>query len=663
GEVGTGKTTLGRELTRILAADPAIEVYFLDDPYHPTPVEFLLALCRLFGVDAAGLGRDAGPIKDALKASLLVKSADGSRIVALIVDEGQKITPECLELLRELLNFETNTHKLLQIVMFAQNEFEDVLAARPNLDDRVNFRYRLLPLDRRQTRRMIETRLARCAPDGVAPNVFTPLAMRRIHRLTKGYPRKIVRLCHLSMLLAVGLSKRRIGWGLVGRAARESRGATGVWLRRAAAACACAALVGAAGYGLSGPNFSAMPQRLLDLARQGRAPLGLTVAPASPEVAASAPAPAVAPSPAAPEAASLAEAAEETSKPVAAAGVVPKTPAPVVPEASALAATVVAAPAEPETVAAASAAAAATQAPKARPVVAPTPASAHASSPAARPAAPASAAPMPQNEALGAALDLAAAAVAPETREQVIVVTSEDGLPALPLPAGAPAAPPTLPEAPLPGVRAAKAAAVQVAPEADGRLGASVVRPGWSASRLAARVYGSGNRTVLARLAKANPGLDITRVRAGESIVYPVIETKAPPAGSYLVKVGSVDSLEKGFALISTVKDRQNLSLSLFCTSHPESGTRFDVVIAALFPSQASAQAAMTVLPPELSGRAVLLGGFPEGTVYYTDLGEADGVVAPAFRPLPGRQVAESRPDRGLVARSAVPADALSLGE
>lgn len=46
-------------------------------------------------------------------------------------------------MLRELLNFETNAHKLLQIVIFAQAEFEETLAARPNLDDRVNYRYRL----------------------------------------------------------------------------------------------------------------------------------------------------------------------------------------------------------------------------------------------------------------------------------------------------------------------------------------------------------------------------------------------------------------------------------------------------------------------------------------------------------------------------------------
>jgi general secretion pathway protein A len=663
GEVGTGKTTLGRELTRILAADPDIEVYFLDDPYHPTPVEFLLALCRLFGVDAAGLGRDAGPIKDALKASLLAKSADGSRIVALIVDEGQKITPECLELLRELLNFETNTHKLLQIVMFAQNEFEDVLAARPNLDDRVNFRYRLLPLDRRQTRRMIETRLARCAPEGAVPILFTGLAMRRIHRLTRGYPRKIVRLCHLSMLLAVGFGKRRIGWGLVGRAARESVGGAGLWLRRAAAACACVALVGAAGYGIFGQEFSALPQTLLDLARQGRvAQPQPAVATAVAPQAATTPRAEAAPPPA--PAAAADEAPEAAPEVVTAAA--PETQEPAAQPVVAAVSQPEAAPADtvapqrvvsPEPAAAQEAVAATAVA-----APAPQPVAAHAAStgvPAAvaAPAAPA-AAPAP-GKGLGAAMDLADAAQPQEAGEQIIVVTSEDGLPALPQPAGTLAAPPALPVAPLaPGKAAAAAGTTQDAAE----LGASVVRPGWSVSRLAARVYGNGGRAVLARLAKANPGINIGHVRAGESLVYPGIEAKAPPVGAYLVKVGSVDSLEKGFAFISHVKDRENLSLSLFCTSHPNTGNRFDVVVAALYPSQSSAQAALAALPPELASRAVLLGGFPEGTAYYTDLGEADGMVAQAFRPL-GRQVAESRPARRVASRAALGAGELPAGE
>ena len=107
---------------RILGQDPDVEVYLLDDPYFPGIEECLVALAGLFGLDVVGLERDQGKLKDIIKAALLRKGGDGRHIVTLIVDEGQKITVECLELLRELLNFETNTHKLLQIVMVAVGE-------------------------------------------------------------------------------------------------------------------------------------------------------------------------------------------------------------------------------------------------------------------------------------------------------------------------------------------------------------------------------------------------------------------------------------------------------------------------------------------------------------------------------------------------------------
>ncbi|MGE4536848.1 MAG: AAA family ATPase [Desulfovibrio sp.] len=603
GEVGTGKTTLGRELTRLLDGDDDIEVHFIDDPYHATPEDFLLSLARLFGLDPAPLGRDAGLLREALKAELLRRGQDGRRIVALIVDEGQKITPPCLELLRELLNFETNTHKLLQIVIFAQNEFEDVLAARPNLEDRVNFRYRLLPLTRTQTRRMIETRLALCSPQGRVPAVFTSLACRRIHRLTGGYPRKIVRLCHLSMLLAVGFGRQRIGWGLVGRAAREQRGGTSMWLRRGGLAAGCA---------LAGLITVGMVSGQPPFVRHGADILTRAVASLS---LAQAPAPALAPSgdraPAMP-AASVAEAA--LAKPavplLAAHGGAAVSPAVEAPAASP------AAGETPETVS-----------PTARAVPA-----------TAETVAPESGA--RQGRDMAAALDLAAAALPPNAPENIIVVAPDDGLPAASAVAAAAISPELPPAMPVAGDAASGKAA------APGRIGACVVRPGWSVSRLAARLYGNGGREVLSRLAAANPGKNFNQIRAGETLVYPPIEAAAPPAGTYLVKVAGVDGLEKGFGFI--FRHARQAELTLFCTRLPDASLRFDVVLPVLYPNQAAAEAALAGLPRELAARAVLLGGYPAGTTYFTELGSVSrptpGVTRAVAAKAPVRQVAERQP-------------------
>jgi general secretion pathway protein A len=555
GEVGTGKTTLGRELMRLLGQDRDIEVHFLDDPYYPTPVEFLMALLRLFGRDERPLGRDMGLLREAVKAALLEKSADGQRIVALIIDEGQKITGDCLELLRELLNFETNTHKLLQIVIFAQTEFEPILAARPNLEDRVNFRYSLLSLDRMQTRRLIETRLALCSADGHTPPIFTGLAMRRIHRLAKGYPRKIVRLCHLSMLLAVGLGKTRIGWSLVGRAARQSRGTVGVWLRRAGAVAAFGG-VALLGLGFGGPELERGALRAVSVAQVylkarvvgvGAGGSHMVVSPLHDP---------------APVATLPAETSAAVDGPSATADAVPQEAAlPVegIPSAST----------SPET------------------------------------------------------LDLAAAALASEQTEQVIVIPVEQAAPA--------------------ALSAAAAAAAGTA--SPSRLGKTHVRVGWPVTRLAARIYGYSGRRALSELAKANPGLDFDRIRADEMLEFPALEANPLPAGVCLVKVGEAQSLEAGIALLAKYRD-SGPTLSIFSTYHPASGLRFDVVLAKSFSSREAAEAGLAELPKTLAAKAGLVDGFPDGTRFFTELRDPSG-KRPEMKPgapIAGRQVAVSLP-------------------
>jgi general secretion pathway protein A len=715
GEVGTGKTTLSRELVRLLTqdGDGDVEAHLMGDASCPSTLEFLLSLTRLFGLDTAGLGRETGLLKEALKAELLRRGQDGRRIVALIIDEGQKITPQCLELLRELLNVETNVHKLLQIVIFAQTEFEVTLRERPNLEDRVNFLYRLTPLDRRQTRRMIETRLALCHPDGTVPAVFTRLALRRIHMLTGGYPRKIVRLCHLSMLLAVGFGKRRIGWGLVGRASRDRRVGGRVWLRRLAAAGAAGGLA-ALVLQFAGPALPGVRQAALD--SLGRMQTGLTAlvsasgTPAAPKTTPAAvaevPAPVQTPAPVqalapaqprplaaaakAPQAVAELPACEEalglTATPAVAAAPVPASAPAAAPVAAAPALQAAGPKARtPAAPAAAPAAVAQPQAsvpalPGAGRLEAPTLGRAHGGdraasvrppvsaeqavaggpaaalqtpgapvlTPAAVPAPPAGpaataprtpptaakVAPTPATvpaapaQGLGAALSLAAAALPPESIEQVIVVAPET--------VG------NLPAASAAGPVVAGPAADAAIPEI---LGQSAVRSGWAVSRQAARIYGHARRAVMARVAQVNPGMDFNRVRAGDSIVFPAIPAAPLPQGACLIRLGRVESLEKGFAVLGRQRETDPI-LSLYCTLQPGAGLRFDLVLATVFHNRQEAEAALAGLPRDLAARAGVVDGYPAGTVAFTDVflwpGYAGTPKLAAPAPAAARQVAAS---------------------
>uniref|UniRef100_B8DPT7 Type II secretory pathway component ExeA (Predicted ATPase)-like protein n=1 Tax=Nitratidesulfovibrio vulgaris (strain DSM 19637 / Miyazaki F) TaxID=883 RepID=B8DPT7_NITV9 len=136
---------------------------------------------------------------------------EGGRIVVLCIDEGQKLLPECLEVLRELLNFETNTEKLLQIILFGQRELEDTIAALPNFRDRINEYLPLRPLSRRETIRMVRHRL-RLAGGPAGERLFTLPALLAVHHATGGYPRKIMRLCHQLVMNLLINNRRRVTW-------------------------------------------------------------------------------------------------------------------------------------------------------------------------------------------------------------------------------------------------------------------------------------------------------------------------------------------------------------------------------------------------------------------------------------------------------------------
>ncbi|RJP77970.1 MAG: AAA family ATPase [Desulfobacteraceae bacterium] len=218
GEVGTGKTTLCRQLIRKFSEDPKIETYLMLDPHFPNPDDFLSAIDRMFhersGASPSG-PQYASHVKERIKQVLFQKGVDEGKTPVLIIDEGQKISAACLEMLRELLNYETNDHKLLQIIIFAQKEFEDVIANHENFTDRISLYHCLGPLDFRDTWRMIAFRLRQAGRDKTVRPVFSVWAFFAIYISTGGYPRKIINLCHQSLLAMIVQNRTKAGWFLI----------------------------------------------------------------------------------------------------------------------------------------------------------------------------------------------------------------------------------------------------------------------------------------------------------------------------------------------------------------------------------------------------------------------------------------------------------------
>ncbi len=215
GDVGTGKTTLCRELIRKFAAEPDIETHLILDPSFGSAEEFLRLLYTLLHAKEAAPNVPVMALKEQIQNALLVKGVDQQRTVVLIVDEGQKISSACVEILRELLNFETNQFKLLQIVIFAQLEFEAILRSQANFADRINLLHHLAPMDFKDTRRMIHHRLKLSSTTASPRQLFTLPALWAIYRSTQGYPRKIIHLCHQSMLTMLIQNRTRAGWALI----------------------------------------------------------------------------------------------------------------------------------------------------------------------------------------------------------------------------------------------------------------------------------------------------------------------------------------------------------------------------------------------------------------------------------------------------------------
>jgi general secretion pathway protein A len=161
----------------------------------------------------------------------------------LVVDEAQNLAPELLEQVRLLTNLETNTQKLLQIILIGQPELRDLLARNDlrQVAQRITGRYHLAPLSRAETAAYVRHRL-RVA--GSTSDVFTPWALRELYRLSGGIPRVINVISDRALLGAYTQDCHRVTRRFVCHAASEvfGRYIPAWWLPWAAGAAAVVAL-------------------------------------------------------------------------------------------------------------------------------------------------------------------------------------------------------------------------------------------------------------------------------------------------------------------------------------------------------------------------------------------------------------------------------------
>ncbi|HLW22800.1 MAG TPA: AAA family ATPase, partial [Steroidobacteraceae bacterium] len=220
GEVGTGKTTVTRTLLSRLPAHA--DVALIINP-RITPIEFLLTICEELGVPLDPADRDSvKQMVDALNRRLLSAHAEGRRVI-VIVDEAQNLAADVLEQVRLLTNLETASQKLLQIILIGQPELRELLDRTElrQLAQRITGRYHLKPLSAEETVEYVRHRL-RVA--GARSEIFSPRALREVHRVATGIPRVINVVCDRALLGAYTQETRKVTPALVRSAAGEVYG-------------------------------------------------------------------------------------------------------------------------------------------------------------------------------------------------------------------------------------------------------------------------------------------------------------------------------------------------------------------------------------------------------------------------------------------------------
>lgn len=227
GDVGTGKTTIARRLFQNFADKPDYRTAMIISPSLRTENALLREIMKEFGVQTK---RSFADSRAAFQAFLARQFAE-KKTVVLMIDEAQTIKSPNFELIRALLNFETDQQKLLNIILLGQSELARKLDARPELKSRVTIFGALTSLSRDDAERMVRFRYQVAGGEDFP---FSPGALDALLRYSRGLPRMICTLCNTALTKAFTRKVSRVDESLIDDAATELRMHVRTHERRAA---------------------------------------------------------------------------------------------------------------------------------------------------------------------------------------------------------------------------------------------------------------------------------------------------------------------------------------------------------------------------------------------------------------------------------------------
>jgi general secretion pathway protein A len=218
GEIGSGKTTVCRTLLNRLDSNKEIA---LITNTHLNAKELLMSILEDLNV----LYKSGTKIKllAQLKDYLLEKMNEDKEVI-LIIDEAQNLKPSVLEEVRMLSNLETDTEKLIQIILLGQPQLREKLKMKEleQLKQRVAVHYHLYPLTKEETYGYVHHRLTTASANGSATQIFDPQALDVAYEFSQGIPRLINYACDNALLSGFVYEKKTIDKNLMVEVVNES---------------------------------------------------------------------------------------------------------------------------------------------------------------------------------------------------------------------------------------------------------------------------------------------------------------------------------------------------------------------------------------------------------------------------------------------------------